>query len=439
MQTFTHQTAKDLMAATLVVIVMLVGSGKAQSSDDPKAMLAKGDYRKAESLYRKALAKNPTSPELLTDLGVSLQMQGRSAEAMAALRHALRLKYLPMTYALLAEERCKSRDIEGAKTMLDRILSENSAETRILAIVAPCYLDADEPIASVQVYQALSRDADFPGDLACVKLTESYVAAAKMFGAMLRSAPNGSEYLEALVAAKEGGSPDARSAYPLAEKRSRFFHPEADSAQALADWRQHPNDTALIYQLSVLTGEAVLHTFQLCSEQFPDSLYVEQFRAGVLADQGEEDEAVAILERIIQNHPEISEMRYNLGMLYRKQGDWEKAAEAFQKQVQADPQDERVAARFSEAMLNLARYPELQTFLMPRVHSGHPPLWALIDLGNVDQKLGDSSSAIHWLTEAEKRDPTNKTIHYHLMRLYTQTGNSAAATRESASFQKAKD
>lgn len=63
--------------------------------DEAQAAMLRRNYTTAESLYRKALERNPTSPELLTDLGVSLQMQGRSTEAMQAFEQSLKRRYLP--------------------------------------------------------------------------------------------------------------------------------------------------------------------------------------------------------------------------------------------------------------------------------------------------------------------------------------------------------
>ena len=93
-------------------------SGQSKEQTDPgRKALQHGDYLSAETLYRQALSQNPGSPELLTDLGIALQSQGRSTDAIHTFEQALKVKNLPRTYALLAEEKCKIRDLDGARPM----------------------------------------------------------------------------------------------------------------------------------------------------------------------------------------------------------------------------------------------------------------------------------------------------------------------------------
>ena len=110
----------------LFCFVVCSGYGQSTAAADPgRVALERGDYSAAEAAYRNALRENPRSPELLTDLGISLQLQGRSTEAIHAFEQALNVKSLPRTYALLAEEKCKTRDLDGARPMVAKILAED--------------------------------------------------------------------------------------------------------------------------------------------------------------------------------------------------------------------------------------------------------------------------------------------------------------------------
>ena len=240
--------------------------------DEARAAMLRRNYTTAESLYRKALERNPASPELLTDLGVSLQMQGRSTEAMQAFEQSLKRRYLPQTYALLAAQHCISRDLDEAKPMLRRIAKEDAGETNILAVVAPCFLDADEPIESIEVYTALLRDDSYPQDLALMRLAKSYLAAAQSFTSRLMAEPGSGEYLQALSDAS--ASSDPRSAFPTAQRESPNFRPGLPFKEALAVWNQHQDDTALLYQLAVISGELSMKQVELCRQRYPDSPYL---------------------------------------------------------------------------------------------------------------------------------------------------------------------
>ncbi len=425
---------RPLIWLCAITLACIMPQALADGSDEAKSALDRGDYKLAENLYRSALRTSPNSPQLLANLGLTLQMEGRDGEAEHTLKQALSMKYLPLAYALLAVERCRTRDLDGARPMVDRLLRENGGDATIMAIVAPCYLEEDEPLAAVEVYTLLAASRQFPRDLAMVQLTKAYIATAQFFTTKLKDASGSADYIEAIVGARDSASSNARAAYSLAEKRSPYFRADASFQKALEAWHKHPSDPALLYQLVVLSGEEGLKTIQTCQNEFPDSVYLEQFRAEVLADQGQQAQAIATLEQLIANHPDTPEVRYTLGMLYLKAGDWEHAARVFGDQLRSNPQDERSAARLSEALLNLNRYKEMEGFLKPRVDTPHPATWAMLDLATAEQKLGDPHTAIQLLVSAEREDPSNKTIHYRLMRLYTLTGDSAAALRETARF-----
>ena len=416
------------------VVAFTISEALAQGVDQARAAMQRGDFATAESLYRKALAASPNSPEILTDLALTLQMQGRAGEAMSLLDRSLRIRYLPLTSALLAEEHCRTRDLQGAKPMIDRLLREQGSDVQIIGIVAPCFLDEDEPLASIQAYRLLATSSAFPDDLAYVQLAKSYVAAAQFFGSKLKETPGSDAYIAALTAARDDPSKSAEVAFSIAARNSPYFHQHAGYDEAIALWRQHPNDPALLYQMTVLTGEAVKSTFQKCSEEFADSVYFQQFRAEILADQGHLEDAISALQTLIDQHRDTSELRYTLGMLYRRNGDWDHAAAVFRDQLNADPHDERSAARLSEALLNTNHFDQMRGFLIPWATGEHPSTWAQLDLATAYQKLGNPAQAVKLLRSAETREPRNSTIHYRLMRLYNETGDTTSAKEESALF-----
>ena len=75
---------------------------------------------------------------------------------------------------------------------------------------------------------------------------------------------------------------------------------------------------------------------------------LKQLTADILAYRGHEDEAVEAYEKLIQLHPEMPELRYSLGMLYRKRAGWDKALEVFQELLAHDPKSEQIAGAVRE-------------------------------------------------------------------------------------------
>jgi tetratricopeptide (TPR) repeat protein len=402
------------------------------TEDEARSAMVHQDYARAEKLYRGAIEKNPSSATLLTNLGFALQMQGRASEAIKVYERALKEKYLPQTYALLAEQRCISRDLDGARPMLSKIIRDYAGQARIIAVVAPCYLDLDEPVESVSAYTVLLRDESYPHDVALIQLAKSYLAAAQYFVAKLRERSGSEAYVTALGQASTSGDP--RSAFPAAQRASPNFHADLGFDAVLPIWHQHPDDPALLYQLAVISGEQSMRQIELCSQQYPDSPYLAQLQFEILADQGREDEAVSGFEGLLHSHPELPDLRYNLGMLYRKQREWDKTLAVFRDELSANPKDERAAARVSEALEHLMRWTELRDFLAPRVQHATAPLWATLDLAKALEQLGETGKAISVLSTAESEYPSSKAVHFRLLLLYRSTGEKPKAVVEAEWF-----
>jgi tetratricopeptide (TPR) repeat protein len=431
--TVPRQLRRRRVLCILLFLFCVVCSGNGQSTaaaDPGQSALERGDYSAAETAYRNALRESPGSPELLTDLGLTLQLQGRSTDAIAAFEQALELKSLPRTYALLAEEKCRTRDLDGARPMVAKILAKDPLDLRNLALVAPCYLDLNEPVNAVQAYSALLNDPEFPSDLAMIQLTKSYLLSTQFFTGRLAAAPGNATYLQALRNARDHVSPDARGAFAEAKRNSVYFNSDSSFMDGVHLWRQHPDDTALLYLLSVLSGEESIRQIELCEDRFPDSPYMQQLRFEMLADQGHEDEAIQGYQQLQKNHPELPELRYSLGMLYRKQRGWDQALAEFRGQLAHDPQDERTAARVSEALVELTQWSTLRDFLESWVKQKKPPLWAVLDMAEALQNSNDFARAIQLLAAAEKKNMSNKSIHYRLMILYRKTGDLAKVEAE---------
>lgn len=417
--------------ALLVMVSTAVVKSDAQGIPDAGvSALRQGNYKSAELFYRKFLAQSPASPEALSNLGVALQMQGKSSEAIHAFQKALSLKDMPRTYALLAEEKCKIRDLDGARPMIKKISREAFIEPSILSIIAPCYLDLDDPIGSVKAYESLSSYHDYLPDLALIQLAKSYRKAGQFFFGLLSGVPDNSLYIEAIRGAREKGSSDARGAFAAAAQSSPYFQPNLDFMEAVGRWREHPKDPALLYLLTVISGEQSMRQIETCTESYPDSPYLGQFKAEMLADQGRDDEAAVEYRNLMQAHPDLPNLLFDLGMLFRGERKWDAALDAFQRQLNADPHDERTAARVSESLLQVGRWTDLVAFLSGIVKAPNPPLWALLDFADASQVLDRRDQAISTLVAAERSYPTDRVVHYRLSRLYRQIGSAAQSEAE---------
>lgn len=434
--------ACSCVRALIPVLMLALATSPIHAEQSPTPQAARAameakDYAAAETIYRQLLIAGAPSPELLTDLGLSLQLQGRSAEAIHSYSLALRQKFIPETYALLAEERCRMGELDTARPMLARIYREQRNNPRVVSAVASCYLESDEPIESAVVYRTLIEHKEFASDLAIVQLGKSYIRSGQFFAKELSKTPGAEPFLAALRKAPDAGSAGARGAFEEAARVSPYFRPDLDWISAVNLWRQHPKDVALLYLLSVLSAEEGMREIESCESQFPASPYLQQFYADVLADQGHGDEAVAQYEELVRKYPDLSEIHYSLGLLREKRQEWAPAADAFRQQLATYPNDERAAAHLSKCMLQMQQYAAVREFLQPKIHAAHPPEWASLGLAEAEQKLGNSDKAIQILVAAEHAPESDKAVHYRLMRLYAVSGRLDDAKRELALFEAA--
>jgi hypothetical protein len=105
-----------------------------------------------------------------------------------------------------------------------------------------------------------------------IQLSKSYLAAAQYFVAKLKERDDSKAYVTALGEASTSGDP--RSAFPVAQRASPNFHADLGFDAVLAIWHQHQDDSALLYQLAVISGEQSMRQIELCSQQYPESPYL---------------------------------------------------------------------------------------------------------------------------------------------------------------------
>ena len=432
--------ALQLFRQTSRIFVLggLLGVGLLAQSEAQLARQAldRGDYKSAESLYRSLAQSTPASPELLNNLGVALHYQGKSSEAIQVFEKALRLKEMPASLALLGLNYCKLRDYDRAAGILHRA-KRYFADTSVLSILGPCYLDV-EPLDAVLVYQELVDRRAGPTDENLTYLARASVLASKHLLALLEKAPRNEAYIHVIEQARQNSSPDASAAVALALKKAPYLRPGMSIAEMASLLPQHGNDAALLYILGVVCGEQGMQAYLLCEKQYQDSAPVRRLRAEMLASQGQYDEAVAAYRALADlPHPPPG-LHHDLAMLYRKTREWDRALGEFQQQQRAQPDDERAAVGISECLLRLGRFAELKQHLKPIAAAPSPPEWALLDLSSAEQEMGNLDGATHCLQLAARQDPASQTVHYRLSRLYSLAGRQDLAAKEAMTFQKLK-
>lgn len=414
-----EQASRTVILVAIFFCCSLALSSALQQISGPEARAAqqaiqRGDYAHAEKIYRALLKRNPSSPELLSDLGIALHFQGKTSEAVAAFQHALRLKEMPATLAMLSLDDCKLHRYRDADAILLRT-KRYFDDSKILAVVAPCYLNTGDLVEGIGVYRELVKRGISPADQYEVGLSKVYLRAAQHYITLLQQAPGGREYSEVIPIKPESKIAEALRDAPYVE--------EGMSLEELASLqRRHQRHAALLYLLAIKCGNESMRVFSQAEQQFPNSPAVRERRAQMLEWRGQYGEAIAIYEELLRESPSRPDLHANLATCYQRTMKWQEALGEFQKALALAPRDEKVMRGMSECLLRLGRTQDLKQLLLPLAEAKSPPKWVLLDLASAEEEAGHSDAAIEYLQRVAMSDPGNKMACYRLHQLFRRTG-----------------
>ena len=200
------------------------GSAAAQDHDqtiqslltDARAAQSRGDFAQAAEAYRKAVALEPSVPELWANLGLMDHEAGNHSEAISSLGRAIRLNqslFVPQLF--LGLEYLQSNKAEEALPHLESAVKLNPQDLQALRSLAEARATLGQIDKAIDLYwQALGLNAN-EGSL-WFDLGSSYLQLVENDARLMTSTYGGSGYVElrsAEVLATEGKLIDAERAY----------------------------------------------------------------------------------------------------------------------------------------------------------------------------------------------------------------------------------
>ncbi len=388
------------------------------------------DYARAESELRALSAINPNSPEILDNLGIVYQLQGKTDQAVESFQRVLKIKRLPDAMAMLASDFCRNHDFEHATPLLNEVKADIS-DPNIMATVGPCLLEAGQPSDAVFVYEKLVSRKAMPEDENAANLVRAYFDLSRKLLATLSTLSEGAAYTRAVQSAKGDETLDATSQFRAAYAHASYLRESMSIAEEIRLLRSHQNDAPLLYILGVKCAERAAAIFDGAQDQWPDSIAVNQLIAELKDTQGDRDGAMRTYEEILAKHPEAPpEVHFALGLLYGERGRWNDALEQYRSVESEAAGSLYLKQRISEVLVHLGQNQAVIELLNKIVARGEAPFWALRDFGEAAEGLGQEQMAIQYLKRASSLDPGNSSIHYHLVRIYHKLNDPKAAEAE---------
>jgi arylsulfatase A-like enzyme/predicted Zn-dependent protease len=126
-----------------------------------------------------------------------------------------------------------------------------------------------------------------------------------------------------------------------------------------------------------------------------------------LSLQEEYDEAVAMVEAIIQDDPTVVDAYFTLGNLYFKWGKFEKALDSFFQALELKPNDSFVMINIANSYTQLNQLEEAKSFLLDAVESVEPDSQIFLILGNIHNSLDEDETALQYYQKCIDINPSS--------------------------------
>jgi len=151
------------------------------------------------------------------------------------------------------------------------------------------------------------------------------------------------------------------------------------------------------------------------------------------AENGQSDQAIGTLEKVIKAHPDDAEAYFNLGTVYAKQGPplgCQKAIANFKEAVRIDPHYD--AARYSVAkvLVQLGKFSDAVSYLSEYTHRQPNDAEGFHLLGSAYTGLTQLPKAVETLERARELKPDDYEIRYDLGSALAKTGKTNEAIEQ---------
>jgi len=315
-----------------------------------------GKYTQAIAKLEKALALDKDAPEVLYELGFCLYRLGKNKEAAQRLERALALdprngtahETLAFVYNALADRDKALEQLEAAARAPDRPRNHQGLVRRLAWI----YQRQGDYKNAIEWYKyALEcgyRDLRTYLALGTLQLKEKlYDDALASFRQVVRHSPADEAQIDDIAAAygqlTEAQRTDALRRYePIAEKSD-----DPATLEAIA----------LAYQAAGRTSEMLRTLERAASLASPRTETQKEFLAAHFENTGDLPRAIAWRRRIIQGHKHpTAEQFTRLAALYVRHEEMEKAAEAFRKAMAAEPSRSDLLRRVADCYSELYQW-----------------------------------------------------------------------------------
>lgn len=331
-------------------------------------------YESAELCYRRARILDPKRFQWAYYLGLTLAIDGKNAEAAAALRDAVGLDpgYLPGRLKLLEVLLTLGR-LDESQTIGESIVKENRQFAPVHYWLGRVASAKKQEAASIEEYRK-----------AC-QLWPSYGTA---------------HYALALACQRSGAAAEARQHMAAYQKYK-------------ADGDPQPEDP-LLESVRSLDNSALAHLMK-----------------GVdLENAGQLNEAIAEHEQAVKQDPKLAQAHANLIALYGRVGRAESAEREYRATVEINPNLPQSHYDYGVFLVNQQRFREAELAFRKALESSPKYAEAHSNLGAMLEREGKTEEAVQHYRAAIENKPNFRMAHFQLGRLLLAKKRTSEAIAE---------
>lgn len=203
--------------------------------------------------------------------------------------------------------------------------------------------------------------------------------------------------------------------------------------------KAYPADADVLYNTAELYTQLWDVTASELLKDHPESYRVHQLAGEVLEAQGNYDHAIKEYLLALKENQAIPGLRYRIGKMILNQGGPgadSRAMEYFQQELQANPGDPASEYSIAEILRQERRYSDAEQHYRRALKADPGFVEAHIGLGQTLLQQHQLAPAQHELERAVQLRPGDSTAHYDLMVIDRDLGETSAAIKEMAIFQK---
>jgi len=394
----------------------------------------------AEADFKHALRLNPSVPGTYYSLGQLYTSMGRNAEAETALRNAIAVMIDPsrnnyegqrIHYALgrLLLDEGKTAEAKEELKIAQRVLTQSRSEDASLmggqAAIKAALLKTHEAkpgdVASVAEYErkAAPLIAGSYNNLGVhAAMRRDYPPAAGFFEKTAQWDPSLHGIDNNLGRAEFLASQYERAIEPL----SRVLAAQPEDAEARTmlglSYYRSANYSKTIEVLKIM--ESRLDSAPPLALAYADSIF----------HAGDSKEGLARLEHESAMHPGAARPHQVLGEAYAANGSYEQSARELRTALQLDPASTEARLSLSSTLAAMGQQQEAFQVLIQLAQSGSTDAAVYLQLGRLQLKSGDLSSALSNLQVASRLAPNNTACHQALAEAYRGNAQPEEAKRE---------